>query len=161
MPHQIPEESPEAWIADNLPKGGSSASIPGWSTVDGPIASPAPASAPAADSCRSIPNPVDAVWRDRPPAPLAPVLPHPDEFAGESSAAKRARIAGIVKAKGADVALITAPDSIAWLLNVRGGDVPRTPFALAFALLRGDGHVDLFIDRRKLPDRTLACSAMP
>ena len=101
-------------------------------------------------------NPVDAVWPDRPPAPLAPVLPHPDEFAGESSAAKRTRIAGTVKAKGADVALITAPDSIAWLLNVRGGDVPRTPFALGFALLHGDGHVDLFMDRRKVPDRTLA-----
>src|SRR5207253_8618002 len=85
----------------------------------------------------------------------APVLPHLDELAGESSAAKRARIAAIVKAKGADVALITAPDSIAWLLNVRGGDVPRTPFPLGFALLHGDGHVDLYMDRRKVPDRTL------
>ena len=101
-------------------------------------------------------NPVDSVWLDRPAAPLAPVLPHPDAFAGESSEAKRTRIAGIVKAKGADVALITAPDSIAWLLNVRGGDVPRTPFALGFALLHGDGHVDLYMDRRKVPDRTLA-----
>jgi Xaa-Pro aminopeptidase len=60
-----------------------------------------------------------------------------------------------VKAKGADVALITAPDSIAWLLNVRGGDVPRTPFALGFALVHGDGHVDLYMDRRKVPARTL------
>ena len=54
------------------------------------------------------------------------------------------------------MALVTAPDSIAWLLNVRGGDVPRTPFALGFALLHGDGHVDLFMDRRKIPDRTLS-----
>jgi Xaa-Pro aminopeptidase len=96
------------------------------------------------------------VWRDRPPAPLAPVLPHPVEFAGETSEAKRTRVAAMVSAKGADVALITAPDSIAWLLNVRGGDVPRTPFALGFALLHGDGHVDLYMDRRKIPDRTLA-----
>src|SRR5258708_12311360 len=57
---------------------------------------------------------------------------------------------------GCDVALITSPYTISWLLNVRGGDVPRTPFALGFALLHGDGHVDLYMDRRKLPDRTLA-----
>ena len=54
------------------------------------------------------------------------------------------------------MALLTAPDSIAWLLNVRGGDVPRTPFALGFALLHTDGHVDLYMDRRKVPDRTVA-----
>ena len=94
---------------------------------------------------------------DRPsPPPLAPVQPQADALAGESSESKRARIAAIVSDKGADTALLTAPDSIAWLLNVRGGDVPRTPFPLGFALLHGDGHVDLFMDRRKMPARTLA-----
>jgi Xaa-Pro aminopeptidase len=84
------------------------------------------------------------------------VLPHTVEFAGETSESKRTRIGKIAASKGADVALITAPDSIAWLLNVRGGDVPRTPFALGFALLHADGHVDLYMDRRKVPDRTVA-----
>src|SRR4029078_11732841 len=69
---------------------------------------------------------------------------------------RRRRIADIVAARGADVAFLTAPDSIAWLLNVRGGDVPRTPLALGFALLHTDGHVDLYMDRRKIPDRTVA-----
>src|SRR5207237_178965 len=101
-------------------------------------------------------NPIDAVWHDRPAPPLAPMLPHPVEFAGETSEQRRRRIADIVAAKGADVALLSAPDSIAWLLNVRGGDVPRTPFALGFALLHKDGHVDLYMDRRKIPDRTVA-----
>jgi Xaa-Pro aminopeptidase len=96
------------------------------------------------------------VWCDRPAPPLAPVLPHPVEFAGEASEQRRKRIADIVAGRGADVALLTAPDSIAWLLNVRGGDVPRTPFALGFALLHTDGHVDLYMDRRKIPDRTVA-----
>ena len=156
VPHQIPEQSPETWIADNLPKGGKLGFDPWLQTVDGHERFARACQRAGAEFVPVDSNPVDAVWSDRPPAPLAPVLPHPDEFAGESSAAKRARIAGTVKAKGADVALITAPDSIAWLLNVRGGDVPRTPFALGFALLHGDGHVDLFMDRRKLPDRTLA-----
>src|SRR4029079_5836609 len=74
----------------------------------------------------------------------------------ETSEQRRRRIGGIVAAREADVALLTQPDSIAWLLNVRGGDVPRTPFALGFALLHGDGHVDLYMDRRKIPDRTVA-----
>jgi Xaa-Pro aminopeptidase len=156
VPHQIPEQSPETWIAENLPKGGKLGFDPWLQTVDGHERFARACQRAGGEFVPVDSNPVDAVWPDRPPAPLAPVLPHPDEFAGESSAAKRARIAGAVKAKGADVALITAPDSIAWLLNVRGGDVPRTPFALGFALLHGDGHVDLFMDRRKLPERTLA-----
>jgi Xaa-Pro aminopeptidase len=156
VPHQIPEQSPETWITESLPKGGKLGFDPWLQTVDGHERFARACQRAGAEFVPVDSNPVDAVWPDRPPAPLAPVLPHPDEFAGESSAAKRTRIAGAVKAKGADVALITAPDSIAWLLNVRGGDVPRTPFALGFALLHGDGHVDLFMDRRKVPDRTLA-----
>jgi Xaa-Pro aminopeptidase len=156
VPHQIPEQSPEAWIAENLPKGGKLGFDPWLQTVDGHERFARACQRAGGEFVPVDSNPVDAVWPDRPPAPLAPVLPHPDEFAGESSEAKRTRVADAIKAKGADVALITAPDSIAWLLNVRGGDVPRTPFALGFALLHGDGHVDLFMDRRKLPDRTMA-----
>jgi Xaa-Pro aminopeptidase len=156
-PHQVPEESPEAWITANLPKGGRLGFDPWLQTVDGHerfarAAQRAGGSfIPAAEQ-----NPIDAVWPGRPAAPLAPVLPHPEEFAGESSAQRRKRIAEIVAARGADVALLTAPDSIAWLLNVRGGDVPRTPFPLGFALLHSDGHVDLYMDRRKIPARTVA-----
>jgi Xaa-Pro aminopeptidase len=156
VPHQIPEQSPEAWITENLPKGGKLGFDPWLQTVDGHERFARACQRAGGEFVPVDSNPVDEVWPDRPPAPLAPVLPHADEFAGESSEAKRMRIAGTIKAKAADVALITAPDSIAWLLNVRGGDVPRTPFALGFALLHGDGHVDLFMDRRKLPDRTLA-----
>jgi len=156
VPHQVPEQSPEAWIAENLPRGGKLGFDPWLQTVDGyeRFARACQRAGGAFVPVES--NPVDAVWRDRPPAPLAPVLPHPVEYAGETSEAKRSRIAAAIAAKGADVALITAPDSIAWLLNVRGGDVPRTPFALGFALLHTDGHVDLYMDRRKVPDRTLA-----
>ncbi len=156
VPHQIPEESPEAWIAKNLPKGGRLGFDPWLQTVDGYDRFARACERAGGTFVAVETNPIDTVWHGRPPAPLAPVLPHPVEFSGETSDAKRARIGEIVASKGADVALITAPDSIAWLLNVRGGDVPRTPFALGFALLHGDGHVDLYMDRRKVPDRTLA-----
>jgi Xaa-Pro aminopeptidase len=95
-------------------------------------------------------NPLDAVWTDRPPAPLAPVVPHELRFAGESAERKRQALAERLAADGVDAAVLTAPDSIAWLLNIRGGDVPHTPLPLSFAILSGDGTVDLFIDPRKL-----------
>src|SRR5262245_20047664 len=155
VPHQIPEQSPETWIAENLRQGGKLGFDPWLVTVDGHERFARACQRAGGEFVPVESNPVDTVWRDRPAAPLAPVLPQPDAFAGETSEAKRARIAATVKAKGADVALITAPDSIAWLLNVRGGDVPHTPFALGFALLHADGHVDLYMDRRKLPNRTL------
>ncbi|MEI6205017.1 MAG: aminopeptidase P family N-terminal domain-containing protein, partial [Enhydrobacter sp.] len=156
VPHQIPDESPDAWIAANLPQGGKLGFDPWLQTVDGYDRFARAAQGAGGSFVPVESNPVDAVWRGRPAAPLAPVLPHPIEFSGESSEARRKRIAEIVKSKGADMALLTAPDSIAWLLNVRGGDVPRTPFALGFALLHADGHVDLYMDRRKIPDRTVA-----
>lgn len=156
VPHQIPEQSPETWIAENLPKGGRLGFDPWLQTVDGFDRFARAAERAGGSFVPVEQNPIDTVWRDRPAAPLAPVVPHPEEFSGESSADRRKRIAEIVAARGADVALLTAPDSIAWLLNVRGGDVPRTPFPLGFALLHSDGHVDLYMDRRKIPARTVA-----
>ena len=73
------------------------------------------------------PNPVDTIWADRPPPPIAPVRLHDESHAGESSAAKRERIAAKLGEKGADVLLLTAADSIAWLFNVRGGDASARP----------------------------------
>jgi Xaa-Pro aminopeptidase len=95
-------------------------------------------------------NPIDRVWPGRPPMPLAPVVPHPDRFAGQSSEAKRARLGQGLAEDGVAAAVLTSPESIAWLLNIRGGDVPHTPLPLSFAMLRPNAGVTLFIDRRKL-----------
>ena len=78
-------------------------------------------------------NPIDAVWRDRPEPPLAPVASSPTELAGKPASEKIAEIAKVIAEKRADAAVLTDPASIAWLFNIRGGDVPHTPFA---ALLR-------------------------
>jgi Xaa-Pro aminopeptidase len=95
-------------------------------------------------------NPVDAVWVDRPPRPLARIVPHDLRYTGEPSADKRARMAEAVKTAGARALALSATDSIAWLLNIRGADVARTPLALCYALLREDASVDLFVDERKV-----------
>ncbi|HYG26131.1 MAG TPA: aminopeptidase family protein P, partial [Caulobacteraceae bacterium] len=94
------------------------------------------------------PNPLDEAWgHKRPAQPAAPVAPHPIEYAGEESAAKRERIGA---ALGADAAVITAPASIAWLFNVRGGDVIRSPLPLGQAILNSDGTARLFLDPVKV-----------
>ena len=98
-------------------------------------------------------NPVDAIWADRPGPSLAPALVHPDRFTGEPSEAKRAKVAEWLGEKGLDAVAITALDSVAWLLNIRGSDVARTPVALSFVLAHADGTADLFIAPEKVtPD---------
>jgi Xaa-Pro aminopeptidase len=95
-------------------------------------------------------NPLDRVWSTHPAAPIAPVVPHAEQFAGESAQSKRSRLGRALAEEGAAAVVLTMPESIAWLLNIRGGDVPHTPLPLSFAILRQDGSVTLFIDRRKL-----------
>ena len=95
-------------------------------------------------------NPIDAIWIDR-PAPSAAVLTVQDEaVAGESSAAKRARIGEWLAEQCADAVVLSALDSIAWTLNVRGTDVAHTPVALSYAIVHADGETDLFIAPEKI-----------
>ena len=97
------------------------------------------------------PNPIDAIWADRPPRPIAPVRRQDERYAGEGDAAKRERIAAVLGEKQADLLLLTAADSIAWLLNLRGGDIAYNPLVLSYALLNRDGTCRWFVDPRKLP----------
>ena len=99
---------------------------------------------------------MDAVWTDRPPPPLAPARPHALRYAGTPAAEKREAIAAILRAARQDAAVISDPASIAWLLNIRGADVPFTPFALGFALAHADGRCALFMQPAKLPAETRA-----
>jgi Xaa-Pro aminopeptidase len=97
-------------------------------------------------------NPVDAVWPDRPAPSDAPLRVQPDDVAGRSSAAKRADVADWLAGVGADAVVIPALDSIAWLLNVRGSDVSRTPVALSYTIVHADGTADLFVAPGKVDD---------
>lgn len=95
-------------------------------------------------------NPVDAVWAGRPPAPISPIRPQAIDHAGRSSADKRADIGAALAKAGQAAAILPAPDGIAWLLNLRGADVPNSPLPLAFAIAHGDGRVDLFTEPAKM-----------
>src|SRR5690606_10996283 len=95
-------------------------------------------------------SPVDAAWLDRPSEPAAPVAPHDIAYAGESSSSKRARLGKAMQDQKIDAAIVTSPASIAWLFNVRGGDVSRSPLPLGRAFLYADGQAELFLAPGKI-----------
>ena len=97
-------------------------------------------------------NLIDKNWQDRPISERVQALLLDESFTGESSRSKRQRIGMTIKRAGAEVALISQLDSIAWLLNIRGSDVPRLPVLLAFATLESNGDMALYTDPRKLPN---------
>jgi len=95
-------------------------------------------------------NPLDKVWPDRPAAPLGAFEALEESHAGEASADKRLRLAEKLTKQNCAAHLLCQPDGIAWLLNIRGRDVPNSPLPLGFAVLNEDGSVALFTDPRKL-----------
>src|SRR6185437_3621328 len=152
----ITEAPATAWIAANLKSGQALGYDPRLHTLP-EIDRYSAAAAKAGGKLQPLDtNPLDAVWKDRPAPPMAPVVPHELRFAGKSSADKRKEIASALADDKIDAAVLTAPDSIAWLLNIRGGDVPYTPLPLSFAILRADASVELFIDAAKLAPGTQA-----
>ncbi|EJG1033273.1 aminopeptidase P family protein [Vibrio parahaemolyticus] len=96
-------------------------------------------------------NPIDALWHDRPAPVVSDVRLMPTEAVGQSSESKRKDIAQLVAKASADSAVITALDSICWLLNVRGLDVSRLPVLLSHAILHADSSVEYFLDPARLP----------
>jgi Xaa-Pro aminopeptidase len=95
-------------------------------------------------------NPLDRVWEDRPGAPVGQVSLYSVELAGKSAGDKIAEIQTAIVENKADACVLTQPDSIAWLFNIRGSDVNHTPLPLSFATVPSKGKPSLFIDGRKL-----------
>ena len=143
------DDPPAAWIAANLPPGGALGYDP-WLHLEKEVRKFEEAVGKAGGrlvACAD--NPLDAVWTGRPAPPSAPMVAHDIAFAGRNSADKRRTLAAALGEAGRDAAVLTLPDSIAWLLNVRGGDVAHTPLPLSFALLDCEGKVALFVDPAK------------
>jgi Xaa-Pro aminopeptidase len=149
-PHHLIEDPPEAWLGRVI-QPGQVLGYDAWLLTPAQVERFRAAAASAGAVVRAVEwNPLDAAWSDRPAAPLGPVRPHGLEFAGASSADKRREIGRALARDQRDALVITAADSLAWLLNIRGGDVANTPLALGYALLDREGGLDLFTDRRKL-----------
>lgn len=146
----VPATSPAAWLGQHAAAGariGYDAWVHGQPWVEAATA------ALAAKGAVLVPtqgNPIDAIWADQPAPSPAPALVHSVEHAGQSSEAKRSAVAEWLGARGLDAAVVSALDGVAWLLNIRGSDVDRTPVALSFVLAHADGTAELFIAPEKV-----------
>ena len=150
-PVHWPEIKLAEWLIEQMPQGGVVGFDPWLHTVE-EIAGLREKLAPKAITLKAVSNFVDPLWTDRPAPPDPRFTAYPLEFAGESHADKRARLAKLLVGAGQAVAVLTLPDSIAWLLNIRGSDVTCNPVPQAFALLHADATCDLFCRAGKADD---------
>lgn len=148
----VPATSIADWLGAHAPAGGRIGYDPWLHTRGWVEEARAALAARDAELVAVEANPIDAVWSDRPLASDAPLVVQDETRAGVGSAAKRAQIADWLAETGADAVVLTALDSIAWALNVRGGDVAHTPVALAYAIVDADGTADLFVAPEKVGD---------
>ena len=146
-----PDVTLAAWLKEQLPDGGRVGFDP-WLHTPGQIEQARDALAGSEIELVQSDNLVDRIWADQPGPAAEMAKVHPLEFAGESHADKRERLAtGLVEA-GVSSAVITLPDSLCWLLNIRGADIPRNPVVQGFVILHSTGGVDLFMDLAKLDE---------
>ena len=148
----VPATSIADWLGDHAPSGGRIGYDPWLHTRAWVEEARARLAARGAELVAVDTNPVDAVWPDRPTPSDAQLAVQDEGNAGLSSAAKRARIAEWLTEQKADAVVLSALDSIAWALNVRGKDVAHTPVALAYAIVDADGTADLFVAPEKVTD---------
>ncbi|QYK40985.1 MAG: aminopeptidase P family protein [Paracoccaceae bacterium] len=146
-----PETKPAHWLRDHLSGGGTIGFDPWLHTaeeigrIEDGLSGSGIALAPVA-------NAVDAIWPDQPGPPTGRAFAHPDALAGRTSAEKCIALADALRLAGQRAAVITLPDSLCWLLNIRGADVPRNPVLQGFAVLHDDARITVFADVRKFDD---------
>lgn len=153
-PVDWPEVKPAQWLKDNL--DGGEIGFDAWLYTPEQIETLEKVLAGSNITLRPCANLIDSIWPDRPAPPQGAIRIYPEELAGESHGEKRARLAATLKAAGQEAAVLTLPDSIAWLLNIRGSDIPRNPVPHAFAVLHDTGQLTLYVDAAKLDDELRA-----
>ena len=155
-PVHLADQSVGDWLEENLSEGARLGFDPWLHSQDQVKRLDASAKKAGAELVACETNPLDSVWEAQPAPPIAPARVHEVAYAGVASSDKRAQIAGEIAKRGAAACVLTLPDSIAWLFNVRGGDVTHTPFVLSFAIIKPDGTASWFVDRRKLTAEVIA-----
>ena len=150
---QVPEAKPSSWLVGKLAQGASVGYDPTLHTIKEVERLTKTLSAAGMKLKPVDKNPIDAEWgEDRPKPSSAQISLHPHEFAGRATQEKIAEIQAKLVEAEQDAVLLTAPDSVCWLFNIRGGDIKHTPIALAFAIVPAKGRPTLFIDEAKVGD---------
>lgn len=150
-----PEVKPGDWVRENL-AAGKLGFDPWLHTADEIEKLRTALEGSGVTLCPVDRNPVDDIWPDQPAPPLGKVFLHPEALAGLSHGEKRAQLAEGLRQAGQKVAVLTLPDSLCWLLNIRGADVPKNPVVHGFGLLHDTARVDLFVAPAKLDDAVRA-----
>ena len=154
-PVDFPATTPAQWLEQEVEEGDIIGFDP-WLHTPGEVTRLLEACKSKGASLRPLAhNPIDSLWDDQPPKPAAPIRPHALELAGVAANDKIETIAENLKGK-ADATFITQGDSVAWLFNIRGDDVPRAPLPLAFALIFADGTAALITNPDKITDAARA-----
>ncbi|CAM4029311.1 aminopeptidase P family protein [Palleronia rufa] len=160
-PQQVPGRKVSDWLAGRLGQGARVGFDP-WLHTRSDIDGLRDRLGAGIGVVPVTPNPVDGIWTDRPAPPRGPVRAFPEAIAGATRAEKIAGICAAMKAEGQAFAALSVPDSICWLLNIRGADIPRTPVVHAFALIEtATGAVTLFADRAKFRDMDPGVPVLP
>jgi Xaa-Pro aminopeptidase len=146
----IAETTPERWIEQNLPAGAKLGYDPWLHTTEGAERLQRACANAGGELVAVEPNPVDAIWQDRPQPPLGPVVLHDLRFAGETTQAKLEKIRAEIGTLRADALVVSDPHAVAWTFNIRGSDVSHTPLPIAFAVIPTEGRPTLYIDGAKL-----------
>ncbi len=144
------EKTPLSWLKENAGKGSKIAYDPWLHSIESVERLKAGLAEFEAEAIPVIRNLVDVIWENQPKPPAAPLAVHNLTYAGKSSTEKRREAAGILKNKNIAAAIIADPASVAWLLNVRGGDVAYTPLPLSRAILKDDGSMQWFVSSEKM-----------
>jgi Xaa-Pro aminopeptidase len=150
------EHPPVEWLALNARKNARIGYDPRRHTTDGLQRFKLSAEKAGYDLVASEPNPVDALWTERPAAPCTAVTLHPIRYCGQSTKSKLAEIQRALQDQKQDALLITDPTGIAWLFNVRGGDVTHMPLPIGTAIVPDKGRPQLFMDGKKLSNSVRA-----
>ncbi|MCR1823486.1 MULTISPECIES: aminopeptidase P family protein [Terrisporobacter] len=98
---------------------------------------------------------LDEVWEDRPALSDAKAFLLDIKYSGEDFTSKIARVRNAMKECGSTIHILTSLDDIAWLFNIRGGDVKYNPVVLSYAVVTLDKAI-LFVDENKLNDEIKA-----
>ncbi|MGH1354255.1 MAG: aminopeptidase P family protein [Thalassovita sp.] len=151
QPVPWPETCLGDWLLAQLPEGGIVGFDPWLHSVE-EIEDLSQILAGSGILLQPVSNLVDRIWPDQPAAPLGRITVYPDDLAGISHQEKRQVIAEKLSRAGQESTVLTLPDSIAWLLNIRGSDIQRNPVPHCFAILHKNGHLSLFVDPEKLDD---------
>ena len=149
-----PETSLADWLKTQLPNGGIVGFDP-WLMTQGQSEAHEKTLLGTGITLKPCENLVDRIWQDQPEPPMTPAFDYPLEYAGKSSNDKRADCANDLTEQGEQAAVITLPDSLCWLLNIRGNDVSKTPLVHGFAILQADATVQLFIAPEKAENLAL------